>query len=169
MKPHNIDVSRILEHPGDQFVFSGPVSLEPAKLGAELIDFPVPSELNVTLTSVNRGIVVNGTAVGRLRLRCARCLETFDYEVTFNIEELAVADGSETKDEVFAVEDGNVDLAAIVYQNLMPAVPIRPLCRDDCAGLCSDCGKNLNDEPHSHPSDDGDERLSALKKYFNQK
>jgi uncharacterized protein len=167
MKPHYIDVTKILDHPGEEMIFSGLVELEPTKLGTESIDFSLPSNVDVVLRSVTDGVLITGTVYGRLTVRCSRCLERFEYERTVEIAEQAVVESTEpNKDDLFLIRDGKIDLAAIVYQNLIVEVPIRPLCRESCAGLCAICGKNLNEEPHSHPDEVGDQRLAALKEYF---
>ena len=167
MKPLYVDVRDILDAPGEELAFSGEVELEPTKLGRELIEFPTPVAVALRVSNVSRGILVEGTATGRLSLLCGRCLERFDYEADIDIEELAVAgDAGKINDEVFPVIDNKVDVAAVVYQNIMVQVPIKPLCRETCAGLCPTCGKNLNDEPHNHPKEDIDERLIALKDFF---
>lgn len=167
MKHLFVDVKKILEHPGEEVEFSGPVELEPAKLGEEAIEFPLPSKMDVVLSSVSGGIVIKGKVLGRFRVRCGRCLEKFDSEKSIDIVEQAVVEGvGPVKDDVFPISDGKIDLAAIAYQNIIVEVPIQPLCRASCAGLCAVCGKNLNEEPHSHPSEEGDARLSALKDFF---
>ncbi len=164
MKPLYIDVKEVLDKPGVEMSFSGPVALEPTKLGRELIEFPVPVEVDLILRNVSQGVIIEGKAAGRLTLRCSRCLERFDYLADIAVEELAAA--GEAADEVFPIQDGKIDIAAVVYQNIMVQVPIQPLCREACAGLCATCGKNLNEEPHEHPKEEIDERLAGLRKYF---
>ncbi|MDP1808537.1 MAG: DUF177 domain-containing protein [Actinomycetota bacterium] len=167
MKPHYVDVTKILDHPGEELAFSGAVELEPTKLGAELIEFPLPSDVDVILSSVSHAIVITGKALGRFRLRCSRCLEKFDFEAAVDIEELAMAEAAEPgREDVFPLSAGRIDLAAVVYQNIIVEVPIQPLCRQACAGLCAVCGKNLSDEPHNHPGEEGDEHFARLKEYF---
>lgn len=164
-----IDVTKILDHPGEEIVFSGAIKFAPTKMGAEVIEFPRPSDVDVVISGVSNGVVITGTALGRFRLRCSRCLESFDFEAVVNIEELAMAGGGEPgREDVFPILEGRIDLAAVVYQNIIVEVPIKPLCRRECAGLCAACGKNLNDEPHDHPGEEIDERLVRLKEYFNR-
>ena len=170
MKPLYVDVTKLIDHPGEELYFDGPLPLEPTKLGAELIDFPRPADLDVVLRGVSEGIIIQGRAKVGIRLLCGRCLEKFDYDTQISIDELAVKEGAPgLTDEVFPIAAGKIDLAAIVYQNIMVEVPIQPLCRRTCAGLCAVCGKNLNEEPHAHAEEKIDERLAPLKKYFEQR
>ena len=56
----------------------------------------------------------------------------------------------------------NIDLSAWARDAIALALPEQIVCRDDCAGLCAECGKNLNDEPHTHEEQHGDPRWAAL-------
>jgi len=166
MEPLLIDVTELLEHTGEERSFSGKITLGSIKLGQEMVEFVNPFDVRATLRSVSLGIVITGQAQSRVILRCSRCLEKFEYQAKAQIEEMAVADGQTTPDDVFLIQDGKIDLAAVVYQNVIVELPIQPLCRQICAGLCDVCGRNLNDEPHDHPEDEIDERLASLKEYF---
>ena len=165
-----IDVSKLLENSGEEIEASGDVVLEPTKLGDETIEFPAPFSFSVRLSNVGDGIVVNGETSGSVRLHCGRCLEPFTYETAVSFEELAVfapEDGEEREvDDAFELADEKLDVVPIIYQNVMVEVPIRPLCREKCAGLCSECGKNLNEEPHEHKQERIDERLAPLRDFF---
>jgi uncharacterized protein len=58
--------------------------------------------------------------------------------------------------------DDRLDLSAWARDSIALALPDQILCREDCAGLCPVCGKNLNDEPHEHEVEGSDPRWSAL-------
>lgn len=60
------------------------------------------------------------------------------------------------------VVEGVLDLATWARDSVALALPDKILCRPDCAGLCPVCGKNLNDEPHTHEQEPGDSRWAAL-------
>jgi uncharacterized protein len=108
----------------------------------------------VRLTRTDRGILVEGTLSTEAELTCSRCLNLFSCPLEINIEEeffptadivsgasLDVPDepGCFTIDEHFIL-----DLTEAVRQCALLASPMKPLCRDDCAGLCPICGRNLN-------------------------
>jgi uncharacterized protein len=169
MKPVYVDVSELLKKPGDEILFSGPVQLEPVRLGEEEIGFPEPFMVNVGLRNAREGILIKGSADGGLRLRCSRCLERFSHQVKLEIDEVAVARADARKEGLFPIEEKRIDLAPVVYENALLAVPIKPLHSPDCAGLCSVCGKNLNEEPHTHQKDEIDERLMPLKDFFKKR
>jgi uncharacterized protein len=60
-------------------------------------------------------------------------------------------------------EDGHINLAPLVREYILLEIPINPLCRPDCLGLCPECGEILTDEPHYHEDDTIDPRLAQLK------
>jgi uncharacterized protein len=108
----------------------------------------------VSLTRTDRGILVESVLNTEVELTCSRCLELFRYPLTLKITEeyfptvdvvsgtpLAIPDelGSFTIDE-----NHELDLTEAVHQYALLAVPMKPLCRQDCAGLCPVCGQNLN-------------------------
>jgi uncharacterized protein len=162
-----IDVSKLIEHPGEEMDLSGEVRLEPTMLGEEKIEFKEPFDFSVKLTNAGEGIVIIGSAHGGVTLRCSRCLEVFTYEASVDLDEIAVFKAEAVENgQGFVVEGKQLDLAPVIYQNVVVDVPMRPLCREDCGGLCPKCGKNLNNEPHTHKEDNIDERLAALKDFF---
>jgi uncharacterized protein len=118
----------------------------------ELAEYHVQGE--VELIRTEKGILVRGVFSGKSSLMCSRCLTLFDCSLTFKIEEeffpsidvisgipLPLADDS----TAFAVDEHHVlDLSESIRQYGLLAVPMKPLCRPDCAGLCPQCGANLN-------------------------
>ncbi len=168
MKHRFINVKAILDDPGAEHSFTGEIPLEATKLGEELIEFSRPAEMNAILRSVDQGVTITGEAQGHVRLRCSRCLEGFTLEKKINIDEVAMVNVPQDSDDIFPIVDDKIDLVAIVYQNLIVEIPIQPLCREACAGLCSECGKSQNDEPHEHVKDEIDERLAPLKKFLKE-
>ena len=130
------------------------VAEAPAELGIEVIGVPPgsPVDLNLRLESVVEGVLVTGTAVVRLRGDCARCLETISSTQEVDIQELYCYPGKELDDaEAMRIEGELIDLEPVLRDAVVLELPFTPLCRPDCAGLCPDCGANLNADPeHSH-------------------
>lgn len=126
----------------------------PTGLGLAVIEVPPESEveLDVRLESVVEGVLVTGTAVVQLRGECVRCLGEVSRELTVDLQELYVYPGSEAEaDEASRLQGDLLDLEPILRDQVVLDLPFRPLCRDDCEGLCAVCGANLNDDPgHGH-------------------
>jgi len=105
------------------------------------------------------GILVSGTISGSAEGECVRCLEPLGQPVEADLQELYVYPGrtpeGEDEDELRELQDELIDLEPVLYDSLVPALPFQPVCRDDCPGLCSECGARLADDPaHTHESTD---------------
>ena len=137
----------------------------PADLGIAVIGVPPgsPVELDLRLESVVEGVLVSGTATVQLRGECVRCLGEVSEELEIDVQELFVYPESDaTDDEASRLEGDLVDLEPLLRDGGVLDLPFRPLCRDDCEGLCITCGANLNADPdHGHDAP-VDPRWSAL-------
>lgn len=125
----------------------------PADLRLEVIAVPEGSdvELDLRLEAVVEGVLVTGTATVQLQGECARCLTEIDDEMSFDLQELFFHPGREVDEDERLVEDESVDLEPILRDAVVLDLPFTPLCREDCLGLCPECGANLNDDPdHEH-------------------
>jgi uncharacterized protein len=126
----------------------------PADLGIEVIGVPPgsPVELDLRLESVVEGVLVTGTATVEVRGECVRCLGEVSDSMEVDIQELFVYPGSEAEeDEASRLEGDLIDLEPLLRDGVVLDLPFQPLCREDCQGLCVECGANLNDDPdHSH-------------------
>ncbi|MGW1885351.1 YceD family protein [Streptomyces sp. NPDC001970] len=134
-----------------------------------------PVELELRLESVMEGVLVTGTARATVEGECVRCLEPLRQEVAADFQEMfsypdaddrgrpkaePVDDAEDDEDRLF-LEDGLLGLEPVLRDAVVLALPMQPVCREDCAGLCSECGINLNDEPDHH-HDAVDIRWAAL-------
>ncbi len=145
----------------------------PAGLGTDVIRVPEGSdlELDLRLEAVMEGILVSGTIRGRAEGECVRCLDPVEDEIEADVQELFVYPGrtpeGEDEDELRELVDEMIDLEPVLYDTLVPALPFQPVCRDDCPGLCSQCGTRLADAPgHTHES--ADPRWDALQDLLTQ-
>ena len=145
----------------------------PAGLGTDVIRIPEGSdlELDLRLEAVMEGILVSGTIRGRAEGECVRCLDPVEDEIEADVQELFVYPGrtpeGEDEDELRELVDEMIDLEPVLYDTLVPALPFQPVCRDDCPGLCSECGARLADAPgHTHES--ADPRWDALQELLIQ-
>lgn len=139
----------------------------PADLGIEVIAVPEDSEmeLDLTLQSVSEGVLVTGTVTVELAGQCARCLDSIEDEQVFDVQELFFYPGKEMEDDENLVIDEMIDLEAPLRDAVVLELPFTPLCRDDCLGLCPDCGFNRNLDPghgHGEPIDPRWEKLTEL-------
>ncbi len=83
--------------------------------------------------------------------QCVRCLEEFQQPLETEFKELFAYRTRHTRDsEFFVPEDGHINLAPLLYQNMLLAMPIKMLCKPECKGLCVICGTNLNQTACEH-------------------
>lgn len=147
-----------------------PAPAEPHRLGLETIAVPTgsPVDLQVRLESVTEGVYVSGTAHAELVGECARCLDPLTDEIDVEIAELfaypdSVTDETTEADELPRVVDDYVDLEQTVRDVLVLELPLSPLCRADCPGLCPDCGEKWADLAPDHGHEIVDARWAALR------
>ncbi|MDF2254201.1 YceD family protein [Streptantibioticus ferralitis] len=149
----------------------------PADLGiAGVIGVPEGAsiELDLRLESVMEGVLVTGTAHALVAGECVRCLESIEWELDSDFQELysypdaderfggnaeEAEDGDE--EELLVLEDDMFDLESVLRDAVVLELPLQPVCREDCPGLCSDCGARLADDPEHH-HDAADIRWAAL-------
>jgi uncharacterized protein len=122
-------------------------------------------------------VLLSGGVAGSMRLRCSRCLSDFTVEKEMNLDlrirgggvTAEFQDGSEQQDaDVVFVEDSELDPAEIILQELLLELPMKPLCREECPGLCPKCGA-LKGSPECKCGDNKEidprwEALARLKK-----
>ena len=145
----------------------------PADLGTDVIGVPEgsPVVLDAQLTSMEDGVLARGRADVRIHGRCVRCLRDLDEDRTVAFDELyylpraveaRAADDDEEVEDLLLVGETDLDLEPALRDALVLDLPFRPLCRQDCAGLCAQCGERLDDLPPDHHHDQLDPRWSAL-------
>ena len=127
---------------------------------------------DVGLMRTDRGILVQGTLDTKVEVTCSRCLTLFSCPLVLNIEEeyfptVDVVSGASVvvPDEpgCFTIDEQHMlDLTEAIRQYALLVIPMKPLCREDCAGLCPNCGHNLNLGPCDCPLQQVDPRWAAL-------
>ena len=139
----------------------------PADLGTDVIGIPEGTdlELDLRLEAVMEGVLVSGTVRGRAVGECVRCLDDVEQPVDAALQELYVYPDrvlqGEDDEDVRELENDLIDLEPAVRDAVVLALPFQPVCRDDCPGLCSECGARLADDPDHH-HDSADPRWAAL-------
>jgi uncharacterized protein len=164
----------------------------PDHLRLELIGVPVGADvaLEVRFEAVSEGVLATGTAIAPLAGECARCLAPLTSSVTASFQELYLyADGrhdkhdrhdrhdrhdkydeQEEQDDEERYLDGDLlDLEPVLHDAVVLALPMSPLCLQDCPGLCAECGAVLADAGPGHRHDEAaDPRWGALKQLGDQ-
>ena len=138
--------------------FEGAYDLPLLSIGPDDYAFPQPLDWSVEVTNTGSAFLVSGTVQGRGTCACSRCLEDVSRDFNGVVEgyflygaDISDDDGPDDdlgEDEFDVLPDDHViDLSPLLKAALMVDAPDMPLCKDDCAGLCPQCGANLNEGP----------------------
>ena len=133
--------------------------------GTDLVFIPKGEKisLDLRLESVHEGILATATGSTSASAECARCLDPVNLPIDIDFQELFHY-LSEDEDD-FVVFQDSIDLEQPLIDAVVPNLPLKPLCSEDCAGLCAGCGKRLEPgEEHEHEAPI-DPRFSALKDF----
>lgn len=144
----------------------------PKDFGMAIIGVPEGSDmdLDLRLEAVHEGILVSGSVTVTISGECGRCLEPIGYDLEVHVQELFMYADRGTSDpgavdgddeEQRRVENDVIDLDPMLRDAVVTTLPFQPVCREDCAGLCSECGVRLDDYP-GHQHEVLDPRWSAL-------
>jgi uncharacterized protein len=149
--------------PGEQYRDELEVELSPLDLGGQRY-VPVPEQVPAAfeMTRANTGTVFTLAFTARLHGPCYRCLGDAVLEVPIKAHEYQAEAPEDEQMMTPYVTGANLDVSQWAHDAVALALPDKILCRADCAGLCGVCGKNLNDEPHTHEEEHGDPRWAAL-------
>lgn len=147
----------------------------PADLGLEMIGVPAGADLSLDLRleSVSEGVLVSGTVAGPVQGECGRCLRPITDSLVVTIQELyayanSVTEATTDEDEVGRLQGDLIDLEPVLRDAVVLALPTNPLCRQDCPGLCPECGVRWDELPAGHGHQQVDPRWAGLSKLLNQ-
>ena len=142
-------------------------------IGLDVVAVPPGADvdLDLRLESVVEGVLVSGTAAAIAVGQCSRCLVDLTEPVIASLRELYAYPDSTTaattdEDELPRLIDDLVDLEPLVRDEVVLALPMAPLCRPDCPGLCSVCGERFDDLEPGHSHEILDPRWAALRDRF---
>lgn len=152
-----------------------------ASLGIEMFscrlgDFPVTDKTEVAFTITNKGnkvLLIEGKGSVTLLIPCGRCLTDvacpieldFDREVDMKMTE---EERIEALDENNYICGGNLDVDQLIYNEILINLPTRVLCKDDCKGICSHCGTNLNEGSCQCENESLDPRMAVIRDIFSK-
>lgn len=148
--PVVVDLSCALENPGDSLPVTGKLELEGYSSGDKAYTLDDGISYDVVLTHAGDGVLATGIVRARAAGACDRCLESATFDIAGEIEEYFLFEEPEDPEEF---EDGfelvgperTIDLSGAISDAVVMDTPFVLLCRPDCAGLCPQCGANLNE------------------------
>ena len=155
-----IQVGDLLKRVGSQRSISVTATLRELSVGLTLVDENEPVEVETTFERIPEGVVVRGSVATRWHAPCSRCLQPTGSDQRTFVDELFEADA--VPGETYALDGEILDLEPMVRDAIVLELPQAPLCADDCAGLCPNCGVDRNTTACSCVHDESDPRWAAL-------
>ena len=159
----SFNLRQVKLRPGEEHREAVEVDLPAFEFGGQRY-LPVPEtvEAELVITRALTGTVFSLAFETRLHGPCYRCLD--DALLVVAIRDIQYQASSPEDEEMTTpyVVDDQLEVSAWARDTVALALPDKILCRPECAGLCAECGQNLNDEPHSHEEQVADPRWGAL-------
>jgi uncharacterized protein len=141
-----------------------PVLPAPVDVAVGMIGVPKSAdvELDIRLEAVMEGVLVTGTARVPLTGECSRCLDPLTSEIEVDFQELYFYSAEDAGEDDLLLDGELLDLEPVFRDAVVLALPLSPVCGDDCPGLCAECGAKLAEAGPDHRHDKTDIRWAAL-------
>lgn len=163
-----LDLRDIIHIPGERRDFAYDLDLSQVELFGEK-PFDQPLQVTGTVRNMAGALQLTGEAKGIMDTLCDRCLKPITVDVDVPVETLLAEQlEDEESDEIYLLENGQVDLDEIFSTACILTTDARHLCKEDCKGLCPKCGKDLNQGPCGCGKET-DPRLAVLAKLLDTK
>lgn len=169
-----IDLTRIAK--SEEKIIQTEVPYEQEVFSSALGEFPIISKTPVSLKISNRGnqeLQIAGKMLLTASIPCGRCLEEVPVEIVLDFEKnvdmkCSTSEKTEELDEENYIDGYNLDVDKLVYGEIIVNWPMKVLCKEDCKGICSTCGVNLNLETCDCDSTDSDPRMAKIRDIFSK-
>ena len=164
----NLDLRQFESFPAE---FSAEVETDSMEYEIEGVEFRDVMNVKIDIQKVRDEYYCHGSANVPVEQECSRCLNPFDAELSGNFNFIVrTSEGSNTEgagdeeDVLYTkVNEPVVELNEVIRETLLLSLPLKPLCNEDCKGLCPGCGVNLNEETCECRNEEADERWEGLK------
>ena len=156
-----VNVAELLRRPASRKEVHVRAHLEGLRVGDAEVVPGSEIDVDVELESLTDGIVVTGRVVAEWEAPCRRCLAPVGGRADVAVREL-YQPPPRTDEDAFELHGEQLDLEPLVREAVVLELPLAPLCRDDCRGLCTICGADLNETDCGHDQRPVDPRWAAL-------
>lgn len=160
-----LDVSQLIQNDGAVKEIDLSVKLDNLTFNGQDIVFETPFKLKGAVKNIAGVLYMDAEADVSFETQCARCLKKINESMSFEIHE-AFSKTDIDDEDIIVLKSGNIDLDDIVEKAFVGVLPISYLCSNDCKGLCSECGCDLNYGECSCNGGNIDPRLAVLKNFL---
>ena len=169
-----LEIADITSYKPDVYVLEGSIEkTEAGSLFGEGYDFPGSIQFKITAWKADGHITIKMTSIGTVILECARCLKPFEY--IFNtefMEDFVSVDSVQEREDpeclhnedfINSYSDNKIDLHDFIRDNIILSIPMNAVCDENCLGICSVCGADLNKDSCACSITNLDPRWEKLK------
>ena len=158
-----IDLSEIIRDIDVRIKLDDDIDVQNTEFMGEMFTFQKPLHILGTVTNNSKSIELSAKVTGEMGVQCARCRKPLTVPVDFDISEVIIQDnGEEIDDDVLVISGEEIDIYEVVLNNFLMNVEGKYLCMEDCKGLCTKCGADLNNGECGCDNDDIDPRWAKL-------
>jgi len=165
----SVEISELLHKPGTSKRLE--FSEEVPGLGLDVGRVQPLLDFDLRMDSLVEGILVSGQVRGSYAFECIRCLRDFEQPFSVELGEVLAYEGQEGAEEGYQISADHAHLEPVVRDAVVLEMPLHPLCRPDCKGLCPVCGSDLNNVDCGHKTERTDlrwEPLAQLRERFKE-
>lgn len=149
--------------------------IEMSSFTSKICNYPIANKepLEIHLQNVGKKVILVDTEINvTLAIPCDRCLEDVEYPLNIKVNKEinmneSENDRIESLDEITYVQDTNLDVEKLVYNEILVHLPMKVLCSENCKGICNRCGANLNSQTCNCDTIELDPRMSKIRDVFN--
>ena len=163
-----LDLNPILHRPGERTAFEVELDFSDVDFFGQ-VPARHPLRFQGEVRNAAGALTLEALLSGELELVCDRCGKPFVRSLSLPVRSLLAEEleDEESESEIVLLEDGWLDVDEVARTAFILGMDTKHLCREDCAGLCSRCGADLNESPCSC-KEEGDPRLAVLRRLLNE-
>lgn len=164
-----IDVSGILKEFGGRIDIDCAIDFGKAEFLGDVYEFTSPVKVKGVIRNNGESLAFTAECASTFNTRCARCGKDIEAVLQFDLSEDLLQDDSDAEiEDAVTFSDGKVDIDEIVLNSFFMNENGKHLCREDCKGLCPQCGHDLNEGPCACKTENIDPRWAALVDIMNK-
>jgi len=141
-------------------------TIEDFEIAGDEIKLTSPVSLKGIIANENGILKLDGMLKLELELKCHRCLKELKTEFSLKINE-CFSNAESIHEDFYKFSGNDIDLTEMLTDVIITNMPMKVLCEEDCKGLCSYCGDNLNHKECNCKKEDYDPRLEKLRQLKN--
>ncbi len=163
-----VNVAQLRRSEGGSERFQFHENLPSLQLGNEEYIFQEPLDIQLDVVNTGKSLLVKGKVSTIIGVNCSRCIKGFPFPLNFEFEdEWLPVEFSELdeEDNAFVFEKDEFDITERILEHILLHIPMKFMCKEDCKGLCPQCGADRNEGPCACTDEVIDPRLAILSKW----